>query len=52
MYYPKGFVNNGTNINTTNSAGAIDISDGAVIPLTAVAGAPPARVLFILKFIG
>ena len=52
MYYPKGFVSNGTNFNTTNSAGAIDISATAVIPLTAVAGAPPARVLFILEFIG
>ena len=52
-YFAKGYNANGTIFNaTTNAAGnALDGTVAGAIPAAATAGAPPARVLFILEFI-
>ena len=54
FYFTKGYNANGTNFNaTTNLMGtAFDGTAAGYTPPDAVAGAPPARVLFILEFIG
>ena len=53
FYWPKGFVNNGLSFNSTITAGVMDPTSTALPSLTqTLAGAPAARVLFILEFVG
>ncbi len=54
FYFPNGFIADGTHFNTTTylAGTAFDGTSVGHIPPNAVAGAPPARVLFILEFIG
>ena len=54
FYFTRGYIADGTNFNaTTNALGtAFDGTAAGVIPPDASGGAPPARVLFILEFIG